>query len=78
MLGLAIIDAAGLQFLGLGSRDPAVPEWGAMLADAFQYIQAGATVTALAPGGAIVLTVVGFNLLGEGLLNSLDPRRLQR
>ena len=73
-LATAIIDAAGLQFLGFGARDPATPEWGAMLTDTFRYIQAGATFTALFPGMAIVVSVLGFNLLGDGLRESLDPR----
>ncbi|OGN86929.1 MAG: peptide ABC transporter permease [Chloroflexi bacterium GWC2_73_18] len=73
-LATAIIDAAGLQFLGFGDQDPGIPEWGAMLTDTFRYIQAGATFTALFPGMAIVISVLGFNLLGDGLRESLDPR----
>jgi peptide/nickel transport system permease protein len=73
-LATAIVDAAALQFLGFGNRDPAVPEWGAMLDDTFRYIQAGATFAAFFPGVAIVISVLGFNLLGDGLRESLDPR----
>lgn len=69
----AVIDAAGLGFLGLGPQDPRTAEWGTMLADAPLYL-ARAPHLAIFPGLAIVLSVLGFNLLGDGLRESLDPR----
>jgi peptide/nickel transport system permease protein len=71
-LGTAILEVAGLSFLGLGG-DPTAAEWGAMLAQAKDYWTANAWF-ALAPGAAISLTVLGFNLLGDGLRDALDPR----
>jgi peptide/nickel transport system permease protein len=71
-LGTAILEVAGLSFLGLGG-DPTVPEWGAMLAQAKDYWTKNAWF-AIAPGAAISLTVLGFNLLGDGLRDALDPR----
>ena len=73
-LATAIVDAAGLGFLGFGPQDPATPEWGTMLTDTYRYLQSGAAFTALFPGIAIVISVLGFNLLGDGLRESLDPR----
>jgi peptide/nickel transport system permease protein len=72
-LATAIIDAAGLAFLGLGSQDPGVPEWGRMLADTQRFLE-HAPQLALFPGAAIVLSVLGFNLLGDGLREALDPK----
>lgn len=71
-IGTAILDAAALGFLGLGAQPPN-PEWGKMLADAKDYITQ-APWTVLFPGLAIVLTVLGFNLMGDGLRDALDPR----
>jgi peptide/nickel transport system permease protein len=68
----AILSAAALGFLGLGVQQPTA-EWGAMLSTARQYIQL-APHTLLFPGLAIMLTVLGFNLLGDGLRDALDPR----
>lgn len=68
----AIIEAAALGFLGLGAQPPE-PEWGKMLADSRQYIQK-APWTVIYPGICIVLTVLGFNLIGDGLRDALDPR----
>ena len=68
-----IIEAAGLAFLGLGSQDPAIPEWGRMLAETNQFL-ASAPLLALWPGLAIVLSVMGFYLLGEALREALDPK----
>jgi peptide/nickel transport system permease protein len=71
-LGTAILDAAGLSFLGLGAQPP-LPEWGAMLGHGREYIIHAPWILA-APGAAILLTVLGFNLLGDGLRDALDPR----
>ena len=72
-LATAIIDAAGLAFLGLGSQDPSVPEWGRMLADTQSFL-ASAPLLALWPGLAIMISVLGFYLLGEALREALDPK----
>ncbi len=72
-LATAIIDVAGLGFLGLGPQDPATPEWGTMLTDTDRYLQS-APYLAIVPGVAIVLSVLGFNLIGDGLREALDPR----
>lgn len=72
-LATAIIDVAGLGFLGLGPQDPATPEWGTMLTDTVRYLQT-APHLALFPGAAIVVTVLGFNLVGDGLREALDPK----
>ncbi|WP_341677415.1 ABC transporter permease subunit [Niveibacterium sp. SC-1] len=71
----AILDAAALGFLGLGAQPPAA-EWGAMLAGALEFIESAWWVTSL-PGLAIFLTVLAFNLLGDGLRDALDPRLRQ-
>jgi peptide/nickel transport system permease protein len=71
-LATAVVDAAALGFLGLGP-DPRTPEWGAMLSDTYRYLNE-AVWLAFFPGIAIVLSVVGFNLLGDGMRESLDPR----
>ena len=72
-LATAIIDVAGLGFLGLGPQDPGTPEWGTMLTDTTRYLQT-APHLALIPGAAIVVAVVGFNLIGDGLREALDPK----
>jgi peptide/nickel transport system permease protein len=72
-LATAIIDVAGLSFLGLGDQDPARPEWGAMLTDANEYLQV-APWLAIVPGIAIVISALGFNLIGDGLREALDPK----
>jgi peptide/nickel transport system permease protein len=72
-LATAIIDVAGLGFLGLGPPDPATPEWGTMLTEVDRYLQS-APWLAIAPGIAIVLSVLGFNLIGDGLREALDPK----
>ncbi len=72
-LATAIIDAAGLGFLGLGPQDPSTPEWGNMLTDTVRYLQT-APFLAIFPGVAIVLSVLGFNLIGDGLREALDPK----
>ncbi|WP_102694453.1 nickel transporter permease [Rummeliibacillus pycnus] len=68
----AIIEAAALGFLGLGAQAPQ-PEWGKMLADARIYL-VNAPWTMIFPGLAIMLTVLGFNLMGDGLRDALDPK----
>jgi peptide/nickel transport system permease protein len=72
-LATAIIDAAGLGFLGLGPQDPSTPEWGTMLTDTVRYLQT-APFLAIIPGLAIVISVLGFNLIGDGLREALDPK----
>jgi peptide/nickel transport system permease protein len=72
-MATAIIDVAGLGFLGLGPQDPSTPEWGTMLTDVNDYLQA-APWLAIIPGLAIVLSVLGFNLVGDGLREALDPK----
>ena len=72
-LATAIIDVAALGFLGLGPQDPATPEWGTMLTNTTRYLQT-APHLALIPGMAIVISVLGFNLIGDGLREALDPR----
>ncbi len=71
-LGTAILVAAGLGFLGLGVQSP-TPEWGAMLGEGRSYIFS-ASYMATFPGIAIFLAVLGFNLMGDGLRDALDPR----
>ena len=68
----AILEAAALGFLGLGAQAPD-PEWGKMLADSKNYLQS-APWTMIFPGLAIMLTVLGFNLMGDGLRDAMDPR----
>ena len=72
-LATAIIDVAGLGFLGLGPPDPRTAEWGTMLTDSTQFLRQAPWLIFF-PGLAIVLSAVGFNLLGDGLRESLDPR----
>jgi peptide/nickel transport system permease protein len=72
-IAFAILEAAALGFLGLGAQPP-TPEWGAMLADSYKYFTSGAWWVFCFPGAAIMLSVLGFNLLGDGLRDALDPR----
>ncbi|MCM3748638.1 ABC transporter permease [Paenibacillus pasadenensis] len=74
-IATAIIEAAALGFLGLGAQPPD-PEWGKMLSDSRQFIQK-APWTVVFPGLSIMLTVLGFNLMGDGLRDVLDPRMKQ-
>lgn len=69
----AILSAAALGFLGLGAIPPE-PEWGAMLGDSYKYLSSGAWWAVLFPGLAIMFSVLGFNLLGDGLRDALDPK----
>jgi peptide/nickel transport system permease protein len=71
-IATAIIEAAALGFLGLGAQPPN-PEWGKMLADSKDFLTQ-APWTMIFPGLAIMLTVLGFNLMGDGLRDALDPR----
>ncbi|OCS87013.1 nickel transporter permease [Caryophanon tenue] len=71
-IATAIIEAAALGFLGLGAQIP-TPEWGKMLADARIYLL-NAPWTIVFPGLAIMITVLGFNLMGDGLRDALDPK----
>ncbi|MDE5412106.1 nickel transporter permease [Alkalihalobacterium chitinilyticum] len=70
--GTAILEAAALGFLGLGAQAP-TPEWGKMLSDSRQFIQT-APWTVLFPGFSIMLVVLGFNMIGDGLRDALDPK----
>lgn len=72
-LATAIIEAAGLAFLGLSGTDPAVPEWGRMLADTQRYLTTAPQLV-IFPGLAIVVSALGFTLLGESLREALDPK----
>ena len=72
-LGWSILNVAGLAFLGLGIRPPAA-EWGVMVADGTQHIFSGQWWTSFFPGIAIVITVLAFNLLGDGLVEDRDGR----
>jgi peptide/nickel transport system permease protein len=76
-MATAIIEVAGIGFLGLGPPDPGTPEWGTMLSDVNRYFQSGPHL-AIAPGVAIVLTVLGFNLIGDALREALDPKLRSR
>ena len=73
-MGWAILNAAGLSFIGLGVRPP-TPEWGIMVAEGATYIVSGEWWVALFPGLALMLAVFCFNLLGDGLRDIIDPRR---
>jgi peptide/nickel transport system permease protein len=72
-LATAIIDVAGLGFLGLGPADPRTPEWGTMLTGATSFYRQAPWIIVFT-GAAISITAIGFNLLGDGLRESLDPR----
>lgn len=71
-IGTGILEAAALGFLGMGAQPPS-PEWGKMLSDSRQFIQT-APWTLIFPGVSIMLTVLGFNLLGDGMRDVLDPK----
>ena len=70
----AILNAAGLSFIGLGVRPP-TPEWGIMVAEGATFIVSGEWLLALFPGMVLMLAVFCFNLLGDGLRDLIDPRR---
>jgi peptide/nickel transport system permease protein len=73
-MGWAILNAAGLSFIGLGVQAP-TPEWGIMVAEGATYIISGEWWVALFPGAVLMLAVFCFNLLGDGLRDIIDPRR---
>jgi peptide/nickel transport system permease protein len=73
-LGWAILNAAGLSFIGLGVRPP-TPEWGILVAEGANFIVSGEWWLALFPGAALMLAVFTFNLLGDGLRDIVDPQR---
>lgn len=73
-MGYAILNAAGLSFIGLGVRPP-TPEWGIMVAEGAATIVSGEWWVALFPGLALMLAVFCFNLLGDGLRDIVDPQR---
>jgi peptide/nickel transport system permease protein len=72
-MATAIIDVAGLSFVGLGPNDPSYPEWGKMLADNASRL-AQSTHLVFFPGFAVVLSVLGLNLIGDGLREAIDPK----
>ncbi len=73
-LGWAILNAAGLSFIGLGVRPPDA-EWGIMVAEGANFIVSGEWWMALFPGAALMLAVFSFNLLGDGLRDLVDPQK---
>ena len=73
-MGYAILNVAGLSFIGLGVRPP-TPEWGIMVAEGANFIQSGEWWIALFPGATLMLAVFCFNLLGDGLRDIIDPRK---
>ncbi|MFN4151920.1 MAG: ABC transporter permease, partial [Candidatus Sericytochromatia bacterium] len=75
-VGGSILEMAGLSFLGLGAQPP-TPEWGAMLSNAREFIRTAPWVITF-PGIAIILAVLSFNLLGDGLRDLLDPHTAKK
>ena len=73
-LGWAILNAAGLSFIGLGVRPP-TPEWGIMVAEGASFIISGQWWLALLPGAVLMFAVLAFNLLGDGMRDLVDPRQ---
>jgi len=73
-MGYAILNAAGLSFIGLGVRPP-TPEWGIMVAEGSAFMFSGEWWNATFPGAALMVAVLCFNLLGDGLRDIVDPRR---
>ena len=73
-MGYAILNAAGLSFIGLGVQPPTA-EWGIMVAEGATFIISGEWWVALFPGLALMIAVFCFNLLGDGLRDLIDPRR---
>jgi peptide/nickel transport system permease protein len=73
-MGYAILNAAGLSFIGLGVRPPTA-EWGIMVAEGAAFMVSGEWWIAFFPGAALMIAVFCFNLLGDGLRDIVDPRR---
>lgn len=73
-MGWAILNAAGLSFIGLGVRPP-TPEWGILVAEGAQFIVSGEWWVSFFPGAVLMLAVFTFNLLGDALRDIFDPRR---
>ena len=73
-MGWAILNAAGLSYIGLGVRPP-TPEWGILVAEGAQFIVSGEWWVSLFPGAVLMLAVFSFNLLGDALRDIFDPRR---
>jgi len=73
-MGYAILNAAGLSFIGLGVKPP-TPEWGIMVAEGATNIISGEWWVAFFPGGALMIAVFCFNLLGDGVRDLVDPQR---
>jgi peptide/nickel transport system permease protein len=73
-MGYAILNAAGLSFIGLGVRPP-TPEWGIMVAEGAAFMVSGQWWNSFFPGAALMVAVFCFNLLGDGLRDIVDPRR---
>ncbi len=71
-MGSSVLAGAGMSFIGLGVQAP-IPEWGAMISDARSFLR-GHGELALYPGICVIITVLAFNLLGDGLRDALDPR----
>jgi peptide/nickel transport system permease protein len=71
-IGNSILAGAGLSFIGLGAQPP-IPEWGALISDARNFMREHGTL-ALYPGICVIITVLAFNLLGDGLRDALDPK----
>jgi peptide/nickel transport system permease protein len=71
-MGMAVLSGAGLSFIGLGVQPP-IPEWGAMISEGRNFMRA-APQLALYPGICVMITVIAFNMLGDGLRDALDPR----
>ncbi|MFC8176467.1 ABC transporter permease [Streptomyces sp. NPDC057242] len=72
-LATAIIEAAALSYLGLGNPDPAIPEWGVMLSQAQRFFD-NEPMMAVYPAVGIIITALGFTLLGEAMREALDPK----
>jgi peptide/nickel transport system permease protein len=77
LIAIGVVVEASVSFIGLGVQPP-IPSWGSMLADSRNYIFSGEWWLPVCPGLAISLTVIGFNLLGDGLRDLLDPRSASR
>ncbi|PUA20615.1 ABC transporter permease [Glaciimonas sp. PCH181] len=77
LLGIGLVVESSLSFIGLGVQPP-TPSWGGMLSEGRNFIFSGEWWVNIFPGGAIFLTVLGFNLIGDGLQSVMNPRRVSR